>query len=228
MNQPSMQFIYGDREIAMEIRDLLSAPVEVIVSAASRGLSNESGIAARIAEAAGADLQAQCGQLIREHGELESGMAVFTGAGDLSYAAVIHAIGPCMGEGDEQRKLEHAILRCLQLCEMNDWESVAIPAIGGGEFGLPMDLCAQALHRAITRFWDKRHECALRRVLLCLPEEHFQTFFHAFRDDALDIVESEEIVVFAPQDSEPEIGLVELDEQEIASLESDETAAWFK
>lgn len=228
MNQPSMQFIYGDRELGMEIRDLLGAPVDVIVNAANGELSHAAGVAGRIAEAAGADLRTQSEQLIREHGELEAGMAMFTGAGNLSYTAIIHAVGPRMGEGDEQRKLEHAVLRSLQLCEMNDWESVAFPAIGTGEFGLPVDLCARAFHRAITNFWDKRHECALRHVMLCLHEDHFQSFFHAFRDDALEVVESEEIVLSAPPEAEPEVGLVELDEQDIASLENDETAAWFK
>lgn len=229
MTEQSMQFLYGDRELLLGVGDLLSAPVEVIVSPANRTLQHSDGLAARILAAAGDDLEQQSRQLIREYGEIESGMAVFTSAGELPYRAVIHAVAPDMGEDDEQRKLEQAISRSLLLCEANEWSSIAFPAIGTGNFTVPVEICAMAFFRAITNFWDARHECSVGRIELCLDEQNFRPFFDAFREESMvpDATGDglQDRVVDAP---EPAVGYVDLSEESQQDLDDDEVADWFK
>lgn len=218
-----MQFLYGDRELRLEIGDLLKAEVEVIVNPANGGLSHEGGLAAQILTAAGDELATQSTQLIQEYGRIESGMAVYTTAGHLPYKAIIHAVGPTMGEDDEQHKIEQAVLRSLLLCETNDWNSIAFPAIGTGFFNVPIETCAQAFFRSITHFWDARQESAVEKIIICLTEDKFRPFFNAFREDAINPPE-EQNALKAPKEV---VGYIVLNEEELADVD-DEIADWFK
>jgi len=150
MPKKKMEFLYGDRVLQLQICDILKAPVDVIVNPANGALMHGGGLALKIQDAAGSELEKQSRLLIAEHGELESGMAVYTSAGNLPYKAVIHAVGPIMGEGYEQDKLEQVFSRSLLLCETNDWQSIAFPAISTGVFRVPVNICAQACYKAIT------------------------------------------------------------------------------
>lgn len=226
MPQKSMQFLYGDRELRIEVADLLKAPVDVIVNPANGGLYHGGGLAAIILQAAGEQLQIDSDKLVKEYGVLESGMAVYTAAGNLPYAAVIHAVGPMMGEGNEQHKLEQAILRSLLLCETNDWKGIAFPAISAGVFRVPMEICAQAFFRAITHFWDARQECVVEKIRICLTERHFPAFFAAFREDA-NSPQVEERNTQVKTTKETPIGYVELDETEV-NRGSTDIEDWFK
>ena len=221
----SLNFQYGDRELWLGVRDLLTAPVDTIVIPANQNLFLEHGLADKVSQKAGGQLQRDCQQLIDQHGMLESGMAVYTDAGQLPYKAVIHAVSPMMGEGNEQQTIELAVSRCLQLCEINEWGSVAFPAIGAGQHQVPLEIIAQALFRSIISFWDARYECALDKVMICLSEESIKPFFTAFRNEA---AEPEEQNVTPPMsDDEEHIGYIELDEEETEITEDDETNNWF-
>ena len=226
MSQQSMQFLFGDRELRVHVGDLLKAPVDVIVNPANGGLYHAGGLAAIIVQAGGEQIQTDSDKLVREYGVLESGMAVYTDAGDLPYKAIIHAVGPMMGEGNEQHKLEQAILRSLLLCEANDWKSIAFPAVSAGIFRVPIDICAQAFFRAITHFWDARQECALEKIHICLTEKHFQAFFDAFREDAI-APEQDDMPKKITASDETPVGYIELDEAEV-NTGNDDIDDWFK
>lgn len=226
MNQAAMRFLFGDRELILTAGDLLSAKVEVIVNPANRSLAHTGGLALQILQQAGDQLQRESEQLIREYGEIDTGMAVYTTAGALPFKAIIHAIGPAMGEGDEQRKLEQAVSRSLQLCEVNEWRSVAFPAISTGNFDVPVEICAQAFYRAITRFWDARHESPVEKVIVYLSQRHFRSFFDAFREHGL---ATEEVTPGALQPGgEEAVGEFDLSEQDIAALDDVDINKWFK
>src|SRR5205814_6286933 len=85
--------------------DLLEEPVEAIVNAANGRLAHGGGVAGIISRAAGPALQEESDRLVAERGPFPTGAAVATAAGKLPFKAVIHAVGPRYGEGDEERKL---------------------------------------------------------------------------------------------------------------------------
>lgn len=219
----SMQFLYGDRELRIEIGDLLTTEVDVIVNPAKGNLIHEDGLAAHILAAAGDEMLTQSMQLIQEYGGIESGMAVYTTAGDLPFEAIIHVIGPKMGEGDEQYKIEQTVSRSLLLCEANDWHSIAFPAISAGTLNVPIETCAQAFFRSITHFWDARQESAVEKIIIRLVDSHFRPFFDAFREDAIN---SPEIKNTATTPKEA-VGYIDLDEEEVTAIDN-EIADWFK
>ena len=231
MTKQTMQFLYGDRELLLRVGDLLSAPTEIIVNPANSGLSHGDGLAGLILQQAGEALQSEGDQLIREYGELDTGMAVYTTAGRLPYKAVVHAVGPRMGEGEEQIKIEQAVNRSLKLCEINEWRSIAFPAISTGFFNVPVEICARAFYRAITSFWDARIEGSPEKIMLYLSSDNFRHFFDAFRGEA---IETDVTVDLAQQGvaqesvDEPEVGIVELSEEDLSTLEGDDINNWFK
>lgn len=230
-----MQFLFGDRELIIKVADLLVAPVDVIVNPANAGLSHAGGVAALIANVAGHVIEEESRLFIKEHGQLESGMVAFTSAGNLPYKAIIHAVGPQMGEGDEQRKIEQAVSRSLMLCNMHDWTSIAFPAISTGIFSVPVDVAARAFYRAISSFWDARIDGSLEKVMICLTKDSFQTFFDEFRNQARCLDEGtppvtalKKSLVGTGSETECPTGVVELSDDDIAELANDDLQNWFK
>ena len=232
----SMQFLFGDRELILMVADLLSSSVDVIVNPANGGLSHGGGVAGQIVQQGGELIQQESDLFIKEHGMLESGMVAFTTAGDLPYEAVIHAVGPTMGEGDEQRKIEQAVSRSLQLCDMHEWKSIAFPAISTGIFGVPIEVSARAFFRAITSFWDARMDIPPEKVVICLTDKNFQPFFNAFQSESKATCHVDESIsinskvssIKQVSSSDLPVGIIELNESDIADLDDNEINDWFK
>jgi O-acetyl-ADP-ribose deacetylase (regulator of RNase III) len=222
----AMRFLFGDRELMLAVADLLAAPVDVIVKPADSALQHQSDLAQQIRQLAGGRLQQESEQLIREYGRIDAGMAVYTSAGNLPFKAIIHAVGPEAGEGDKQRKLEQLVSRSLQLCEMNEWSSIGFPALEIGHPDMPVAMTAQAFFRAITRFWDARHECAVAKVIVLLHQEQFRPFFDAFREQGF----TTEAVSdgFPASDSEGVVGEIDLSEADLSDLDNTDIDSWFK
>lgn len=225
----NMHFVFAGRELIIQVADLLSAPVDVIVNPANSGLAHGGGVAGKIIQQGGQIIQDESNQFIKEHGMLESGMVAFTSAGRLPYQAIIHAVGPRMGEGHEQQKIEQAVSSSLMLCHMHDWNSVAFPAISTGIFGVPLEIAARAFFRAITSFWDARMDNAPEKILICLTEKSFEPFFHAFQQAGKrpDIEKQSTVKLQKYSDAELPTGVVELTEEDISALDDVDVSDWF-
>jgi len=230
MDENRMQFRYGERELLLEIGDLFLAPVDVIVNPANGGLSHGGGVAGQFVERGGEIIQQESDQFIKEHGELETGMVALTSAGSLPYKAVLHAVGPRMGEGDEQEKVRLAVSHSLKLCGMHGWESIAFPAISSGVFHVPIETVARGFFHAIASYWDARFDDPPSKVIICLTQNNFQAFRDAFNEAANGPNEAEHQQAVSRHDEiEQETGVVSLDENEIAELEDDnDVNNWFK
>jgi O-acetyl-ADP-ribose deacetylase len=70
---------------------------------------------------------------------------VITTAGKLPCKAVIHTVGPRMGEGNEDYKLRKSVRSSLLLASERGFKSISMPAISSGIFGFPKDRCAKIL-----------------------------------------------------------------------------------
>ncbi|MEM6797826.1 MAG: macro domain-containing protein, partial [Acidobacteriota bacterium] len=81
--------------------DITELEVDAVVNAANEDLQLGSGVAGAIYEKGGPSIQEECNRI----GSTGVGTAVLTGGGNLIARHVIHAVGPQMGEGDEDRKL---------------------------------------------------------------------------------------------------------------------------
>jgi O-acetyl-ADP-ribose deacetylase (regulator of RNase III) len=144
--------------------DLLEEPVDAIVNAANGHLAHGGGVAGIISRAAGPALQHESDRLVAEQGPFETGSAVATTAGKLPFKAVIHAVGPRYGEGDEEQKLTKALAAAFALAAGRGWQSISFPAVSAGIFSVPLDICARA-YLAAAR------SARLRKVRLCLRDQ---------------------------------------------------------
>jgi O-acetyl-ADP-ribose deacetylase len=158
----------GGRVFEVVLGDLLKEPVDAIVNAANGYLAHGGGVAAAISRAAGPELQRESDALVRAHGPVAVGDAAVTGAGRLPFKAVIHAVGPQLGDGDEEARLASAVAAALARAGERGFASVSFPAVSSGIFAVPLAICARAYVKAVRRHFDARPESSLRTVRLCL------------------------------------------------------------
>jgi putative ATPase len=158
----------GGRSFTAVVYDLLDEPSEAIVNAANGGLSHGAGVAAAIAEAAGPELEEEGDRILRERGPIPVGEAVVTTAGWLRFKGVIHAVGPRVGQGDEEDKLVETLRSAFLRAHERGWRSVSFPAISAGIFAVPVEVCARAYARAVQEFFAAYPASPLRTIRLAL------------------------------------------------------------
>jgi len=150
------------------IGDLLEEPVDAIVNAANGHLAHGGGVAGAISRAAGPSLQRESDRVVAERGPIPTGEAALTGAGELPFQAVIHAVGPRQGEGDEEGLLVSALRSAFALAAGRGFCSLAFPAVSSGIFAVPLETCARAYVRAVREHFQAHPAGPLRTIRLCL------------------------------------------------------------
>ncbi len=156
--------------------DIIELEVDAIVNAANEELKLGSGVAGAIRDKGGPSIQEECNRI----GGTPVGTAVLSGGGDLKAKHVIHAVGPRMGEGDEDRKLQSAIRSSLALADRHGLKSIALPAISTGTFGFPMDRCARILLTEVYRYLQGGTK--IERVVVSLwGDDTFEIFKRELR-----------------------------------------------
>jgi O-acetyl-ADP-ribose deacetylase len=158
----------GARVFEVAVGNLLTQRVDAIVNAANGRLAHGGGVAAAIARAAGPELEDEGDRLVARQGTVATGDAVVTTAGRLPFRAVIHAVGPHRGEGDEETLLVSALRAAFERAADLALESVAFPAVSSGIFAVPLEVCARAYVRAVREHVGACPASSLRLLRLCL------------------------------------------------------------
>ena len=156
------------KRFEVAIYDLLYEQTDTIVNAANGGLSHGGGVAAAISKAAGAALDEEGDRIVRERGRIPVGEAVVTTAGRLTFKGVSHAVGPRMGDGDEEDRIVMALNSSFLRAQERNWNSVSFPGISSGIFSVPHNVCATAYIRAVKEFWSKNPDSSVRLIRLVL------------------------------------------------------------
>jgi O-acetyl-ADP-ribose deacetylase (regulator of RNase III) len=127
--------------IRVDEGDLTELAVGAIVSPANTRLEPGGGVAEAIREKGGPSIQEECDRI----GPIELGEAVPTGAGCLPAAVVIHAATAEPGGETREADLRSATRRALEVARDRGLRSVALPALGAGVGGLPLQRCAELM-----------------------------------------------------------------------------------
>ncbi|XP_044525986.1 protein mono-ADP-ribosyltransferase PARP14-like [Gracilinanus agilis] len=172
--------------------DLTQFSADVVVNAANEDLNHCGGLAAALSEAAGPELQRECNQIVQEQGKISPGSAVVSGAGQLPYQQVIHAVGSPWRKEHAQscvQLLKNAITTSLSIAEFHEHRSIAIPALGSGIFGFPSKDCAEAIILAIkARFQNPSSKHSLKMIhLVDSSKEGVQAFSEAVKNNFEDL-----------------------------------------
>ncbi len=147
--------------LVVAMGDLTHEQCDAIVNAANSALAHGGGVAGAISRAAGAVLDRESREWVREHGRVEPGQVAVTSAGRLrDIKHVIHAVGPlwegrvCGEEREDERYdiddrtlaiqyeedqlLRDTVQHSLEAAHQLSARSIALPAISSGIFGYPV------------------------------------------------------------------------------------------
>ncbi|MGH0035215.1 MAG: macro domain-containing protein [Myxococcota bacterium] len=119
--------------------DLTEQRVDAIVNAANDSLQLGSGVAGAIRSKGGPSIQQECDAI----GPIELGGAAATGAGELPARFVIHAAGMRLGGQASEDSIRHAIRASFEVAREKGCTRIAVPAIGTGVGGFPLQRCAE-------------------------------------------------------------------------------------
>jgi len=158
--------------------DLTHRDVDAIVNAANSSLRHGGGVAGAIVRKGGQSIQDESDKI----GYVPAGHAAITGAGRLPAKFVIHAVGPRMGEGDEDNKLRRAVISSLQLASEKKLGSISFPAIGSGIFGFPKDKAAVIFMNTIQDYFEQNPKLNIKLVrLVIIDQPTYQVFTEQFQ-----------------------------------------------
>ena len=156
------QIEVNNSKIRLVKGDITELATDAIVNAANAQLILGGGVAGAIRKKGGPTIQEECNKI----GDTYVGGAVITTGGNLKAKYVIHAVGPRMGEGNEDEKLENATLNSLKLIDEKKLKSIAFPAISTGIFGYPIDRCAKIMISTVKEYLNK--DTQIKEVIFCL------------------------------------------------------------
>jgi len=142
--------------------DITELETDAIVNAANTKLILGSGVAGAIRSKGGPIIQEECNRI----GGTFVGCAVITSGGNLKAKYVIHAVGPRMGEGNEEPKLKNAILNSLKLMDKHNLKTIAFPAISTGIFGYPIERAARIMINTTKEYLSGSNK--IEEVIFCL------------------------------------------------------------
>jgi O-acetyl-ADP-ribose deacetylase (regulator of RNase III) len=166
-----MQKQINNSVLEMVKGDITELAHDAIVNAANFQLVLGAGVAGAIRRKGGPEIQKQCDKI----GGTFVGGAVTTTGGNLKAKYVIHAVGPVMGEGDEDNKLRNATINSLKEADKNKLRSIAFPAISTGVFCFPAQRCAKIMLTAIIEYL--KGPTGLKIVSMCLYDDKMFNIF---------------------------------------------------
>ena len=166
----------GDR---VEIRqgDITESDVDAIVNAANNDLQLGGGLAGAIRRKGGPRIQAECDKI----GAIPVGGAAITSGGNLKARHVIHAASMRLGGSTTAQSLRSSVAHALRIAAQNGLRTIALPAIGSGIGGFPMNECAEIMLRETAKHFEL--PTPIEKVQFVLfDEETFAAFEKALAD----------------------------------------------
>ena len=134
--------------------DLVEQDVDAIVNAANNDLLLGGGVAGAIRKRGGPAIQRECDA----HGPIEVGQAAITGGGELPARHVIHAASMQLGGLTTIQSLRSSMDHAFRLARDHRVRTIAVPAVGTGIAGFPIDECARVMRdcmeRAMSAGWQ--------------------------------------------------------------------------
>ncbi len=165
--------------IVLREGDLTEEAVDAIVNAANSALQLGAGVAGAIRERGGPAIQDECDRI----GPIAVGEAAVTGAGQLTARFVIHAASMPPGGQATEESVRASMRASLACAREKGCRSVAVPAIGAGVAGFPLQRCAEILLEEARR--HLAGETTLEEIRFVLFGEPAYRVFEMVNDAAM-------------------------------------------
>ena len=174
----SVEHVYKNGiKISVFQGDITEQQVDAIVNAANTALDMKHGrLGGEILRKGGSSIQTDADALIKKYGPVKFGNSVWTEAGRLPCKVVIQAVGPKHWPGQNENKsrqyIYNAYLNSLECARSLKLKSIAVPTIGTGGIGVPLEVCATQLFNAIEQFRRKKGDVTDIRIVNLTDEAH--------------------------------------------------------
>jgi O-acetyl-ADP-ribose deacetylase (regulator of RNase III) len=155
--------------------DIVEQEVDAIVNAANNDLMLGAGVAGAIRRAGGPSIQDECDA----HGPVRVGEAAITGAGNLRARFVLHAASMSLGGRTTRESLRSSMDDVFRLARDHGVRTMAVPAVGTGIAGFPIDECARVMAESLRAALDLGWQATEIRFVL-LNEDTKRPFEAAF------------------------------------------------
>ncbi|MAG22265.1 MAG: Appr-1-p processing protein [Candidatus Diapherotrites archaeon] len=156
--------------------DIADAVVDAIVNAAGTSLHMGGGVAGALKRKGGQEIEDEA----LKKAPIGLGKAVETNAGKLSAKYVIHAAA-MPHSGDERAtsdSISQSTRHALKLADELECQTIAIPAVGCGIAGFPLNQGAKIILREIFRFHGKNLE---KCIVVLFSDAEYKAFDQASR-----------------------------------------------
>ncbi len=171
MSELVLQHVFPSGQIlALYHGDLTKEHVDAVVNAANDHLAHGGGLAGALVRRGGEIIQQESRAWVKEHGLAEHAKPALTGAGKLPCRAIIHAVGPVWGSGDEDHKLQTAYAAALDMADAQGFNTVAFPSISTGAFHFPVARGAHIAVEAVVHFYTTRPASPVREIRFVLVD----------------------------------------------------------
>jgi len=128
--------------------DITDMEVEAFVYYARNDLQLGAGYGNAISMRGGPSVKKELDQI----GEIDTCEAVITAAGEMKAEYIVHAVGPKFQEEDTESKLKRTIINALKKAKEKGIREIALPAMGAGFYGVPIQICARIMIETIKEY----------------------------------------------------------------------------
>lgn len=149
--------------------------VDAIVNSANNDLILGAGVSGAIRRIGGPTIQEECHAI----GTIPLGEAVVTTGGNLKAKWIIHAATNPLGLWANAKSVRNAMKTTLKRAIEKGFKKLAVPAIGSGSGGFPVDICANVLYDVVAE--HAAGETPIEEIsFVCLDEKSFKVFEEKF------------------------------------------------
>ena len=150
------QTLTNNVKVSLYQGDITDEQVHAIVNPADAWLQHSQGVGGAIVKKGGSQIIYDSQHVMSRRVPLQPGEAVYTRGGRMACHYIIHTVGPDWSAYADKSVavvvLRLACIECLRLAVRLRLSSVALPAISSGNRGMPKEVCAEAIFRAIDEF----------------------------------------------------------------------------
>ncbi|PZO36076.1 MAG: hypothetical protein DCF19_22480 [Pseudanabaena frigida] len=154
------QFPVKDKLVRIYQGDITNLEVDVIVSSDTNNLSMLGGIARRIRKVGGEEILHEA----RNLAPVLPGQIAVTRAGKLNAKKIFHA------SVSTKASFEQVICTCINRSDQNSFSSIALPLLGTGGAGFPLDLAWQITLKEVVKLLSHQTQ-TLKEVVLVIYEK---------------------------------------------------------